>query len=224
MSKVRFNAIEKLALITEFEASGQSNMDFARSHGLDKEAIKRWQALYKRDGIKGLKESRKCRRYSEVFKLQVVYAFLNGEGSQREIAIKYGLRSSTQVNYWVSKYNRDKTVTATPSRKQVPKMGRKTTLEERIKIVKYITEQKHSYQEAAERYDVSYQQTRLWVLKAKEGGYEALKDRRGQRKSQRELTDLDKANQRIKQLERELADKELLEEFVKKFQELQHRG
>jgi len=224
MSKVRFNAVEKLELITEFEASGQTHMDFARAHGLDREAVRRWQALYQRDGLAGLQKSRKCQRYSEVFKLQVVYAFLNGEGSQREIAMKYGLRSSTQVNYWVSRYNRDKNVTATPSRKQVPKMSRKTTLEERIEVVEYITKQKHSYREAAEHYDVSYQQVRLWVLKSKEGGHEALKDRRGQRKTQRELTELDKANLRIKQLEREVADKELLEKFVKKFQELQHKG
>lgn len=225
MSKVKFSATEKLELINEFEASGQTNIGFAKEHGLaDKEAVSRWRALYKRDGFDGLKESKGCRRYSEIFKLQVVYAFLNGEGSQREVAMKYGLRSATQVNYWVSRYNRDKTVTATPSRKQVPTMSRKTTLAERIEVVEYITKQNHSYNEAAEHYGVSYQQARSWMLRAKKGGYDALEDRRGHRKPQRELTDLDKANLRIKQLEGQVADMELLKEFVKKFQELQHKG
>lgn len=103
-------------------------------------------------------------------------------------------------------------------------MSRKTTLEERIEVVEYVTTQKHSYSEAAERYQVSYQQARSWVLKAKDGGYEALSDNRGHHKPQRELTELDKANLRIRQLEDQVADMKLLEEFVKKYQEIQHKG
>jgi hypothetical protein len=39
-----------------------------------------------------------------------------------------------------------------------------------------------------------------------------------------ELTDLDKANLRIRQLEAELKDKELVEQFAKKLLELQRKG
>ncbi|WP_382337356.1 helix-turn-helix domain-containing protein [Levilactobacillus angrenensis] len=76
-------------------------------------------------------------------------------------------------------------------------MSRKTTLEERIEVVEYVTNQKHSYSEATERFQVSYQQARSWVLKA---------------------------NLRIRQLEGQVADMKLLEEFVKKYQELQRKG
>lgn len=103
-------------------------------------------------------------------------------------------------------------------------MRRKTTLEERIKVVEYVTKHKHSYTEAAEHFQVSYQQARSWVIKAKNGGYEALVDNRGHHKEQSELTDLDKANLRIRQLEAELKDKELVEKFAKKLLELQRRG
>ncbi|MEJ1307879.1 hypothetical protein QY884_08790 [Latilactobacillus sakei] len=44
-------------------------------------------------------------------------------------------------------------------------------------------------------------QARSWVLKAQHGGYEALVDNRGHHKTQSELTDLDKANLRIRELE-----------------------
>jgi transposase len=224
MPRSKFSAIEKLALINEFEASGLSNTAFGKANGLGKNTVAQWQDRYQRDGLDGLRETKKNHHYSSTFKLQVVYAFLNGEGSAQELAMKYGLRSFSQVMVWVSKYNKDKTVTASPSRKLVPKMSRKTTWEERIEIVEYITNQKHSYSEAAEHYQVSYQQARSWVLKTKDGGYEALRDNRGHRKEQKELTDLDKANLRIRQLEGQVADMKLLEEFVKKYQELQRKG
>lgn len=224
MSRSKYSAIEKLALINEFEASGLSRQAFSRQHGFTKKTMFRWQERYNRDGIKGLADARKNNHYSRALKLTVVQAFLGGEGTVQELTMKYGLRSNTQVINWVSRYNRDKTVTASPSRKQVPIMTRKTTWEERIQVVEYITIHKHSYGEAAEHYQVSYQQARLWVLKAKDDGYEALKDNRGHRKPKQELTDLDKANLRIRQLEGQVADMKLLEDFVKKYQELQHKG
>lgn len=68
-------------------------------------------------------------------------------------------------------------------------MSRKTTFEERIEVVEYVTKNKHSYAEAAEHFQVSYQQARSWVLKAKDGGYEALIDNRGHHKAQADLTE-----------------------------------
>jgi hypothetical protein len=62
------------------------------------------------------------------------------------------------------------------------------------------------------------------VLKTKNGGYESLIDNRGHHKDKSELTELDKANLRIRQLEAELKDKELVEQFAKKLLELQHKG
>lgn len=224
MPRSKFNAIEKLALINEFEASGQSSKAFGKANGLGEHTVAQWLDRYYRDGLDGLREAKKNQHYSSAFKLQVIYAFLNGEGSAQELAMKYGLRSFSQVMTWVSKYNRDKTVTASPLRKQVPKMSRKTTWEERIEVVEFITKHKHSYNEAAEHYQVSYQQARSWVMKAKDGGYEALRDNRGRRKAQKKLTDLDKANLRIRQLEGQVADMKLLEEFVKKYQKLQRKG
>lgn len=224
MPRSKYTAIEKLALINEFEASGLSSKAFGKMKGLGAKTIAQWCDRYHRDGLDGLREAKKNQHYSEALKLQVVHAFLSGEGSRQEVMMKYGLRSTSQVWAWVSRYNRDKTVTASPSRKQVPKMSRKTTLEERIEVVEYVTNQKHSYSEAAERFQVSYQQARSWVLKAKDGGYEALEDNRGRRKPKKKLSDLDKANLRIRQLEGQVADMKLLEEFVKKYQELQRKG
>ena len=51
-----------------------------------------------------------------------------------------------------------------------------------------------------------------------------LCDGRGHRKADEDLTDLDKANLKIRQLESQLKDQIVIEEFVKKLQELQHKG
>ena len=53
-------------------------------------------------------------------------------------------------------YNEDKTLMVSPSRKQVPTMYKKTTSEERIEVVEYVTKYKHSYAEVAEHFQISY--------------------------------------------------------------------
>lgn len=103
-------------------------------------------------------------------------------------------------------------------------MSRKTTVEERIEVVEYVTKDKHSFSEAAEHFQVSYQQARSWVLKSQSGGYESLVDNRGHRKQQDELTETDKLKLEIRQLKTQLRDKELIEKFAKKLLELQHKG
>jgi len=224
MPRSRHTPTEKLALITDFENSSLSVKAFSKQHGLDEKTIKRWLLRFQRDGIKGLTEASKNQRYSQQFKINLVRAYLNGEGTIDELSYKNGLRSLTQLQNWIIQYNRDQTVTASPSRKQAPTMSRKTTFKERIEIVEWIAKGNHSYSEAAEHFNVSYQQARLWAIKAKEKGYEALVDNRGHHKSEAELTDIDKANLRIRQLESQIKDQKLLEEFVKKYQELQRRG
>ena len=224
MPRSKFTALEKFKLLEEFKESGIPKTTFARQHGISKGAFTSWLMLYQRDGLEGLEEAKRNHHYTKEQKLEVVFAYLNGEGTLTELTNKYGLRNHAQVKNWVDKYNGDKPLTASPSRKQVPTMPKKTTFEERIEVVEYVVKHKHSYAEAAEHFQVSYQQARSWVLKAKNGGYEALVDNRGHHKDESELTDLDKANLRIRQLEAELKDKELVEQFAKKLLELQRKG
>jgi transposase len=225
MPRSKFTAPEKLKLLEDFQQSGLPRATYARQHGIGKDTLARWSMRYQRDGLEGLEEpKKKNNHYSKELKHAVVFAYLNGEGTYEELTDKYGLRNNAQAKAWVDQYNGDKPLTASPSRKQVPSVRRKTTFEERIEVVEYVVKHKHSYTEAAEHFQVSYQQARSWVLKTKNGGYEALVDNRGRHKDESELTDLDKANLRIRQLEAELKDKELVEQFAKKLLELQRRG
>lgn len=224
MPRSKYTALEKLEIIEKFKQSNSSYRAFAKMFNTDTKTLKHWLDLYDRDGLSGLEEARQNNHYSKEFKLTVVLAYLAGEGTLEELALKFGLRARKQLMDWVSKYNRDKTVTASPSRKQVPTMSRKTTVEERIEVVEYVTKDKHSFSEAAEHFQVSYQQARSWVLKSQSGGYESLVDNRGHRKQQDELTETDKLKLEIRQLKTQLRDKELIEKFAKKLLELQHKG
>ena len=65
--------------------------------------------------------------------------------------------------------------------------SRKTTFEERIEIATYAIEHNRNYNEASQKFQVSYQQVRSWVLKVDAGGFESLRDGRGRKKSDDEL-------------------------------------
>lgn len=78
--------------------------------------------------------------------------------------------------------------------------GRKTTLEERLKIVQFTLDNQKDYQSAAEKYQVSYQQVYGWVRKYELDGKDGLLDRRG-RKLQMENDYLKKLNQIERELE-----------------------
>lgn len=224
MPRAKYTELEKLTLLEQFRQSKMSSEVFAREHNVNGNVFRTWLKRYERDGFEGLKEARQNKHYSQKLKLEAIHTYSNGDYSLAEVALKFGLRSTSQLVNWISRYNEDKTVTMSPSRKLVLTMGRKTTVEERIAVVEYVTKDKHSYSEAATHFQVSYQQARSWVLKAHERGYEFLVDNRGHHKKQAALTDLDKANLRIRELESQLKDKELYEAFIKKFQELRYKG
>ncbi|MFC6294101.1 helix-turn-helix domain-containing protein [Lactiplantibacillus daoliensis] len=102
-------------------------------------------------------------------------------------------------------------------------MSRRTTFEERIEIVEYVTASKHSYNQTSEHFKVSYQQVRSWVLKSRENGYAALKDGRGRTKPVKEMTEVERLQLENRQLKAKLKEQEVLDLFAKKFRELQNK-
>ena len=177
MPRSRYSAVEKLALVTEFQNSNLSAGVFGKQYKMEACTIERWSLRYQRDGIDGLAEATKSQHYSQTFKQKIIRAYLNGEETIQGLTNKYRCRSTSQLINWLIKYNRDQIVTASPSRKQVPKMSRKTAFNERVEIVEWINKGAHSYSEVAEHFQVSYQRAQSWALKTKEKGFEALVDK-----------------------------------------------
>jgi len=226
MPRTRFTAMEKLDILTGLSQTKLNRSKYLEQYGIYGSTIRLWRELYKRDGLDGLEERHIWTRYSAKTKQQAVEAYLNGKGSLVEISNRFGLRSDKQLRDWIKKFQyngTNKSLMATPSRRQVRIMSRKTTFEERIKIVEYVTAGKHSYSQASEHFNVSYQQVRAWVLKSKDGGYTALKDGRGRTKPVEEMTEVERLKLENRQLKAQLKEQEVMELFAKKFQELQNK-
>ena len=100
---------------------------------------------------------------------------------------------------------------------------RKTTLEERVKIVNYCLEHENNYKQTAEVFNVSYTQVYQWVRKYQSSGEEGLADRRGQHKREEELSNIEILERKVKILERQLREKEMENDLLKKVQEIERR-
>ena len=102
--------------------------------------------------------------------------------------------------------------------------GRATTYDERVEIVKYCVEHQNNYQETADKFQVSYQQVYAWVNKYLKNGLEPLQDRRGKRKSEDEMSEIEKLKAQNKLLEAEIRKKQIEIDLLKKLKEIERRG
>jgi transposase-like protein len=98
---------------------------------------------------------------------------------------------------------------------------RKTTIEERKEIVEYCIEHNRNYKETASIYDVSYNQVYAWVKKYDAYGEDALSDKRGHHKSDDEVDELERLRRENIRLKRQLEEKDMLAELLKKVQEFE---
>lgn len=99
--------------------------------------------------------------------------------------------------------------------------GRNTTLEERIEIVSYCIANNKDYGKTIERYDVSYQQIYGWVRKYEKDGANGLADRRGKRKDEASMTEVEKLRAQLKLKEAENSRLQMENELLKKLEALE---
>lgn len=98
---------------------------------------------------------------------------------------------------------------------------RKTTLEERKEITEYCIAHDNDYKGTAVLYDVSYSQVYTWVQKYLSEGEEGLVDKRGHRKSDAEVDELERLRRENFRLKRQLEEQDMLVELLKKVKEFE---
>ena len=99
--------------------------------------------------------------------------------------------------------------------------GRKTTLDEKIEIVSYCIANNKDYGKTIEQYGVSYQQIYGWVRKYEKDGIDGLTDRRGKRKNESSMTEVEKLQAQLKLKEAENQRLQMENELLKKLEALE---
>ena len=99
------------------------------------------------------------------------------------------------------------------------KARRKTTIDERKEIVNYCIEHNRNYKETAVLYDVSYSQVYSWVKKYDSDGEKGLIDKRGHHKLDDEVGELERLRRENVRLKRQLEEKDMAVELLKKVKE-----
>jgi transposase len=224
MSKRAHSLEDKIKVIKALEDGNHTISELESIYNVHNLSIYDWVYKYEKYGVEGLKETSTWKRYSKELKLEAVRDYLSGEYSIREVTRKYEIPSTSTLRQWVKKYNSHRDLKDTSKgRTSSMTKGRKTTWNERVQIVLDCLENGKDYQRTAETYEISYQQVYQWVKKFEDGGDEALKDKRGRKKEEAELTPEDEIKLRMKKLERENERLRAENLFLKKLEEIERR-
>ena len=177
-----------------------------------------------KDGPSALEERSNNSVYTKEFKLKVIYEYQHGN-SLSELMVKYGIRSDCTIRNWIKKYNRHEEIEDyTPHPEVYSMSARKTTIEERIEIVNWCLEHNKNYKEAASKFNCSYTQVYQWVKKYSENGEDGLSDKRGHRKSEKELTETDRQERELAKLRKRNEELEMEIKLLKKLNAFDWRG
>ena len=171
----------------------------------------------------GFKSSIGNSSYSNEFKLTVVEEYIAGLGTIRDLCMKYKIPSTYTLRQWMKCYNANREFQDYDPKREVymAKARRKTTIDERREIVRYCIEHDHEYKNTASIYDVSYSQVYSWVKKDEMNGEEGLTDKRGRHKTDEEVDELEKLRRENLRLKRQLEEKDMVVELLKKVKEFE---
>ena len=196
----------------------------AKRLGVSRRAFQDWIRKYETFGAEGFEHTGN-RKYSSELKASAVQDYLNGEGSHAAICKKYGISSRKQLRNWIKVYNGHKELRLSSGRGSDIYMtkGRTTTYEERVEIVSFCIERGNDYTATIEKYGVSYQQIYSWVRKYNEKGVEGLVDKRGKRKAESEMTEVEKLRAENRMLEARNRRLETECAVLKKLEEIERR-
>ena len=187
-----------------------------------KSTVRAWAATYRENGIEGFHLKEGNSSYTAETKKQAVEDYLQGKGSLREICRKYHIPSKETLRRWIEVYNSNRELRGYDPRPEVyVAMRKKTTKEEREEIVRYCLEHGKDYKGTAVKYEVSYSQVYQWVRHYEEQGEAGLEDRRGKRKSDDKVDELERLRRENLRLKAELQKSERLNLLLKKVKEFE---
>ncbi|WP_144408435.1 helix-turn-helix domain-containing protein [Pelosinus fermentans] len=207
---------EKIYWVQRYLSGEDSARHIAESLHVNATAFLQWVRIYQSLGEAGLLSKSQNSKYAAELKRVAVQDYLSGVDSLSGICKKYGIRSRTQLQKWILKYNgHEQLKTSGTGGRITMTKGRRTSYDERIEIVKYCIEHQNNYMETAQKFQVSYQQVYSWLNKYEQKGVESLQDKRGRRRPENEMSDLEKLHAKNTLLEAQNRRLQMENDFLK---------
>ena len=223
MSILKFTTEQKIEIIEAFKSGKVCYSQLQEVYGVYPDTIYKWISRYEKHGITAFTRGSGNSCYSKEFKKKCVEAYLRGEGSLGDIVAKYNISDDSVLRKWIMKYNANMELKDYEPKREVymAEARRKTTQEERKEIVEYCISHNNDYKGAASKFAVSYSQVYSWVKKYREDGEAGLEDKRGHHKSDEELDELERLRRENQRLKKQLEERDMLCELLKKVRELE---
>ena len=225
MIKIKITPAEKVEAVEAYLRGELGTTAILQRYKVALASFQAWVRKYETFGAEGLLGLSKKPGYTKETMESAVADYLGGRGSQSDICKKYKIHSLHALQNWIKMYNSHRELRPGRGRGSDVYMtkGRNTTYEERIEIVSYCIEQGNDYTATIEKYGVSYQQIYSWVRKYNEKGAEGLVDKRGKRKPEAEMTELEKLRAENRMLEAQKKRLETENAVLKKLEEIERR-
>lgn len=207
----------------EYIAKAGSSYDIAAKYGVNSKTVLRWAQRYKVQGLNAFIRGTGNTHYTSDFKMICIELYISGELSIDEIVAKYNISSNYVLREWIKRYNANRELKDYRPKREVymAEARRKTTIDERKEIVEYCINHNRNYKDTAALFNVSYSQVYSWVKKYDANGDEALSDKRGHHKTDDEVDELERLRRENLRLKRQLEEKDMLTELLKKVKEFE---
>ena len=225
MSKRKHTPEWMIDRVEEYLSGQRSVHEIATGNGIGENTLRYWIKKYEGQGVVAFAEKIGNAKYSKEFKIQCVEAVIRGEGSVDDIVAKYNISDRHLLRDWIKRYNANMELKDYDPKREVymAEARRKTTPEERKEIVEYCINHGKDYKNTAAFYSVSYSQVYTWVKKYLADGEAGLADRRGHHKTDEEVDELERLRRENLRLKRQLEERDMLVELLKKVKEFEGR-
>jgi transposase-like protein len=223
MSKAKYSPAMKQQIIEEYKSGTISRSDLKSTYGMNPDTIYKWLQKYELYRVRAFIKESGNTTYTKEFKIKCVEEYIRGHGSLIDISSTYNISSSSVLLNGVKCYNANKELKDYNPKMEVymADSRRKTTIEERKEIVEYCINHKRNYKDTAALFNVSYSQVYSWVKKYDLNGEDGLSDKRGQHKADDEIDELERLRRENLTLKRQLEEKDMLTELLKKVKEFE---
>lgn len=214
--KQKYSVKQKVKACEDYLSGNKSAVMIARELSMGKNGRKlvlSWVSSYRTNGAGKFEHKSNNESYTKEFKENVVKEYLSGKGSLETLANKYHIRHFSTIYTWVRKYNNHIELEDYKISKEVYMADTlKVSKQEKIEIVKWCLENNRDIKLTAAHFKGNYAQIYQWVKKYELNGEDGLDDKRGKRKKEEDLTEVEILQRKLKQSEAEK------EEFRKKYE------